>query len=267
MIHYQIVTTSEEKQKWKNDFQDFFRTVYERDLSDESWEHQFLHSPYENSALFLAFDSDNIIGSALMIPQKLSTIGFEGTYYLWTTSAIKKEYRSQGIYAEILKMQREYAKGNKKDFIFAFPNKLAYPVVKLFGGFKDLYKTDLVETSLHMLDLDHIENSLLIDEDFFKWRFEHKDYLFYQLDDKIIISKKFGDTLDVLAIYTEDTLKNIDLNIEIENIPEKIITIETFLKENSKAKTLDKLSGTYFPINQDIDYTSIKLNLLMSDVF
>jgi len=267
MIHYQIVTTPESKQKLKNDFQTFFKTVYERELSNENWEHQFIHTPYEDSALFLAFDDNAIVGSALMIPQRISTENFEGNYYLWTTSAIKKEYRSQGLYAEILKMQREYAKENNKDFIFAFPNKLAYPVVKLFGGFKDLYKDDLVKTSINMLDIEHIENSLVIDENFYKWRFEHKEYLFYTLKNKIIIAKKFENTLDVLAVYVKSALENIDFMIESENIPDKIITMKTFLKKNSQTEILDTLSGTYFPINKDIDYTSIKLNLLMSDVF
>lgn len=267
MIEYKIIADKISKQRLKEEFQSFFKTVYNRELNNTTWEHQFVNSPYEDSALFLAFDNNKIIGSALMIPQRFSIEGVEGTYYLWTTSAIKKEYRSQGVYAELLKMQREYAKDNKKDFIFAFPNKLAYPVVKLFGGFKDIYKVDLVKATINDLKLENTKNSLLVDNEFSKWRFEHKNYLFYKLDDHIIISKKFEDTLDVLAIYKEDTLKNIEFKIEAEDIPQKIITIEAFLKDNTAIETLDKLSGTYFPINQKIDYSSIKLNLLMSDVF
>lgn len=267
MIQYKIVTDSLAKQKLKNDFQVFFKSVYERELSDSNWEHQFLHSPYEESALFLAYDSNKIVGSALMIPQKFITDKVHGSYYLWTTSAVEKEYRSKGVYAELLAMQREYTAINKKDFIFAFPNKLAYPVVKLFGGFKDLYKTDLVETSIDMLDLEYIKNSLVIDKDFFKWRFEHKDYLFYEYQELILISKKFENTLDVLAIYKKDDLKNLDVVISDEAAPQKIITMKSFLKNNSDFDILDQLNGTYYPINKSIDYTTIKLNLLMSDVF
>lgn len=267
MIHYQIVTTSESKQNLKNDFQTFFKRVYERDLSDENWEHQFLHSPYEDSALFLAFDNERIVGSALMIPQKYLTNESNGSYYLWTTSAVAKEYRSKGVYAELLTMQREYTSKNKKDFIFAFPNKLAYPVVKLFGGFKDLYKTDLAETSIEMLDLKNIENSLVIDKDFFEWRFEHKNYLFYVVDNHIIISKKFENTLDILAIYKKEDMENLTMEIQNEDIPKNIITMSSFLKEDATFTSLDKLSGTYFPINKNIDYNTINLNLLMSDVF
>ena len=162
MIDYKIVTSVESKQALKNDFQVFFKDVYEQDLSDNNWEHQFLHSPYEDSALFLAFDNEKIVGSALMIPQKYQTKACSGSYYLWTTSAVSKAYRSKGVYAELLAMQREYTTKNKKDFIFAFPNKLAYPVVKLFGGFKDLCKTRLVRTSFDNVDFLKSNNSLVI---------------------------------------------------------------------------------------------------------
>ncbi len=267
MIDYQVVTTAEAKQALKNDFQVFFKDVYDQDLSDDNWEHQFVHSPYEDSALFLAFDNKKIVGAALMIPQKHKTPTSSGSYYLWTTSAVSKAYRSKGVYAELLAMQREYASSNKKDFIFAFPNKLAYPVVKLFGGFKDLYKTDLVETSIEMLNLTQIENSLVIDKDFLKWRFEHKEYLFYEIENYIVISKKFENTLDILAIYAKKDLEGLAMEIETDKIPENIITMASFLKENATFNTLDTLSGTYYPINKNIDYSSIKLNLLMSDVF
>jgi hypothetical protein len=202
-----------------------------------------------------------------MIPQKFSYGEIDGSYYLWTTSAIEKEYRNKGLYAKLLTRQREYAAENQKDFIFAFPNKLAYPVVKLFGGFKDLYKTDLVKTTIDAFDLESIENSLVVDENFFRWRFEHKDYLFYELKKYIIISKKFENSLDVLAIYKKNDLKNIEFKISNESIPRDIITMKSFLKDKSPVYILDQLSGTYYPINKDIDYKNIKLNLLMSDVF
>ncbi len=267
MIEYKIITDTESKQNLKSNFQNFFRSIYNQELTDENWEHQFIHSPYENSALFLAFDGEKIVGSALMIPQKFATFSSSGLYYLWTTSAIDKEYRSQGLYAEILKMQREYSLQTKKDFIFAFPNKLAYPVVKLFGGFKDLYRVALVKANINDLDLDNIKNSLVIDKSYFEWRFEHKEYLFYNIDNCIIIAKKFENSLDILAVYNQSDLNGIALAVESSTIPNDIIVMQTFLKEDCESTVIDKLSGTYFPINKEIDYSEIKLNLLMSDVF
>lgn len=267
MVEYKVITDAKSKQSLKSSFQKFFKTIYNQELTEKNWEHQFIHSPYEDSALFLAFDGEKIVGSALMIPQKFTTLSSSGSYYLWTTSAIDKEYRSQGLYAEILKMQREYTLQNKKDFIFAFPNKLAYPVVKLFGGFKDLYKVALVKANINDLDFSNINNSLVIDKAYLEWRFEHKEYLFYDIDGYVVMAKKFEDSLDILAVYNRSDLNGIALTIESSSIPKNIITMQTFLKENCASTTIDQLSGTYFPINKEIDYSAIKLNLLMSDVF
>jgi len=267
MIKYKILLTPQEKQKIKKEFQDFFKEVYNQSLSEDNWEHQFIHSPYDDSPLILALYDNKIIGSALMIAQKFSTIEDKGLYYLWTTSAIAKEYRSKGIYAELLSKQREYAEKTHKSFIFAFPNKLAYPVVKLFGGFKDLVKTDLVKTTLSQIDFSKTFNTLLIDQSFFDWRFEHKSYLFYMYENSVIVAKKYEDTLDVLAIYPQNAFKEIGVTYDQIAPEQKIITIASFLKEAGDVEILDKVNGTYFPINKNVNYDTMNINLLMSDVF
>lgn len=266
-IVYKVLLEVKEKEAIKNEFQNFFASIYDQILSDTLWEHQFLHSPYDDSPLFLVFDDDKIIGSALMIAQRFSTIEDEGSYYLWTTSAIVKEYRSKGIYAELLSKQREYAEKTHKSFIFAFPNKLAYPVVKLFGGFKDLVKTNLVKTTLSQIDFSKTYNTLLIDQSFFDWRFEHKSYLFYMYENSVIVAKKYEDTLDVLAIYPQEVFKETDVTYHQIAPEQKIITIASFLKEASDVEILDKVNGTYFPINKNVNYDTMNINLLMSDVF
>jgi len=266
-IEYRILLKREEKEEIKDEFQNFFSSIYDQKLSDADWEHQFIHSPYNDSPLFLVLDGGKIIGSALMISQKFTDQSMEGSYYLWTTSAIAKEYRSKGVYAELLSKQREYAEKTDKSFIFAFPNKLAYPVVKLFGGFKDLEKTNLVKATLAQIDFSKISNSLLIDKQFFDWRFEHKPYLFYTYENEIIIAKQYEDTLDVLAIYPQEAFKGIAIKYNEISTEQKIITIASFLKEDSDVEILDKINGTYFPIDKNVTYETITINLLMSDVF
>ena len=266
-IEYKIILSPEEKNVIKSKFQNFFSSIYERELSDKDWEHQFIHSPYNDSPLILALDNDEIIGSAFMIAQRFTDGTQNGDYYLWTTSAIDKAYRSKGIYAELLAKQRAYASKTKKSFIFAFPNKLAYPVVKLFGGFKDLQKSNLVKTTLQNIDFSKISNSLLIDKAFFDWRFEHKPYLFLTYQEYVLIAKRYEDTLDILAIYTQNTLKALDIVYEEISTEQSIITLELFLFENSNTEVLDTLKGTYFPIDKTINYDALTINLLMSDVF
>jgi len=266
-IEYKIILDPEEKNAMKLAFQNFFSSIYERELSDRDWEHQFIHSPYKDSPLFLALDNKKIIGSALMIAQKFTDGDTTGDYYLWTTSAIDKAYRSKGIYAELLAKQRAYASETHKSFIFAFPNKLAYPVVKLFGGFKDLKKSNLVKTTLQDIDFSKISNSLIIDKVFFDWRFEHKEYLFLTYKSYVLIAKKYEDTLDILAIYPKNDFDNINIQYQEVSNKQSIITLELFLFENSNVAILDTLNGTYFPIDKTINYDKITINLLMSDVF
>lgn len=267
MIKYQIVRKKQDKKKLQKSFQDFFILIYNRELTDIDWEHQFIHSPYEDSALFLAFDGDQIVGSALMIPQKFTINNSIGSYLLWTTSAIKKEYRQFGIYAELLSMQRTYAQEHNADFIFAFPNKLAYPVVKLFGGFKDFYKINLIKTTIDNLDFEQVDNSLVLDDSFTQWRFEHKEYLFYETKQYILITKRYNNVLDVLAIYPKEHWDKNITTLPHDLKDSMIITASTFVKSLEDVEVLDQLNGTYFPINKNIEYARVKLNLLMSDVF
>ena len=264
---YKVLLGKEEKNEIKLKFQVFFHSVYNRELSDIDWEHQFIHSPYNDSPLFIVEDDEKIIGSALMISQCFTDGENSGNYYLWTTSAIDKEYRSKGVYAELLKKQREYSEETNKSFIFSFPNKLAYPVVKLFGGFKDLKKSNLVKTTLNNFDVSKVSNSLIVDKPLFEWRFEHKDYLFFNYNKYVLVGKEYENILDILAIYPMEEFKELDVNYQKPLSNQTIITLELFLKNTQNLEILDTLNGTYFPIDKTVKYDNININLLMSDVF
>ncbi|WP_375724882.1 GNAT family N-acetyltransferase [Arcobacter sp. KX21116] len=266
MIEYKILTKPEEKILIKKEFLDFFATVYKKELNENSWYHHIINSPYNNTPLFIAMQENTIIGSALMILQKCIIEEKKYNYFLFTTSAICKEFRPKGIYAELLKIQKEYAKQNNADFIFAFPNKLAYPILKLFGGFKDLKKFNLVKTNFDNINLENINNSLIIDTNIFNWRFEHKNYKFHIINDSVLVFKDFQDSYDILGIY-----KSVDFNFNfIDSLLEKkknIITLNCYVKKEYNTQVIDTIYTTYFPINKSIDYSKYNINLLMSDVF
>lgn len=267
-IEYFIINNSKDKKIYKEEVQDIFELVYQKKLNNELWQHQFINSPYDNTVLFLAKDIENkqVIGTSLMILQKSIIENKEYKYFLFTTSTILKEYRNKGIYAELLKKQKEFAIANKVDFILAFPNKLAYPVLKLFGGFKDIKKINLVKTNFDNIDFDSSSNSLVIDNEMFKWRFEHKKYLFYNRKNKVIIFKEFDGAYDILAIYEKQYFDYdfVESNI---NTSLKINVLEENIKNINEIEVIDTLNATCFPINKTFDYKKIKINLLMSDVF
>lgn len=265
MIKYKIFTTIEEKKSLKTNFLNLFNSVYERELEEKLWEHQILNSPYNDSPLFVAMDGKLIVGSALMILQTCIIDGNKYRYYLFTTSAIRKEYRPKGVYAQLLKMQKEYAKENNADFIFAFPNKIAYPVIKLFGGFKDLKKDNLIKTTFKNLNLQNSDNSFVIDSYMYQWRFEHKEYMFHLTQDKVIIFKEFQGGYDLLAIYDAQDFKHDVKNTFMEN-DRDIITLNSYTRDKN-SQLIDTIDSTYFPINKNIDYSKLSINLLMSDVF
>lgn len=265
-IEYKVIESSSKKNEIKEEFQDFFFDVFGKKLDDEVWEHQFLDSPYDSSSLFLALSDGKIIGSALMIPQKLEIEGVVLDYYLYTTSAISKLYRPKGVYVKLLEMQREYCSLKNKAFILAFPNKLAYQVLKLFGGFKDLSRMNLVKSKLSELKFPCGYNSFILDNDLLKWRFEHKNYKFLLYKEHILIVKEFGGNLDVLAVYSEQSMVDMSLDLEEVHLDRNIVTLESFLKAGSALEKLRDVNATYFPVS-DLNYNNININLLMSDVF
>ena len=69
MIKYIILFDPEEKAIVKSSFLSLFKSVYEKELDEISWNHQIINSPYNDSPLFLAMDGDEVIGSAMMILQ------------------------------------------------------------------------------------------------------------------------------------------------------------------------------------------------------
>ena len=249
MIKYKILCDVKEKLSIKNEFKSFFYRIYSKELNDNVWEHQFINSPYDDSPLFLAFDNERIVGSALMIKQKLSIDDKIFDYCLFTTSAADKEYRSKGIYLELLNMQKNYAKDTKKDFILAFPNKIAYNALKIFGGFKDVSKDKIVKTNIDNINLSSFCNNILEDEKFIKWRFEHKDYSFIKLDKNILVVKKFEDSFDLLSTL-KATNNFMPSNKFISfNELNSCYVLEKHTIDKSKNEIIDNYNSTIFLIN------------------
>jgi len=266
-IDYKILLDSKIKEIHKDEFQAFIKKIYSQNLEEGAWKHQFIHSPYEDTPLFLAFDNDKIVGSALMIGQKLFIGEQEISYYIFTTSGVLKEYRDRGVYAELLKLQRHFAKQTNKHFILAFPNKLAYPVLKLFGGFKDLIKSELVKTTFDNIDFTKNKNSFLIDSRLFVWRFEHKNYNFTRLEDSVIVSKSFNDSIDILAVYEKSMFSPFNIKYTDLDESRSFNVIAGLIKDPEHAEKVINVNVTYYPISTDINPREINVNLLMSDVY
>lgn len=268
-VNYDVLKNADDKELIKQPFQSFFEEVFGKPLSDELWRHQFIHSPYGDTALFIATVGTKIIGSALQIRQKIVIGDKIHDYYLYTTSAILKEYRPRGVYAELLKIQKEYARDNAASFIFAYPNALAHPVLKLFGGFKNVEKITLVKTKLSNVDVvNNAETQgLLMDLPMFNWRFEHRDYKFARQGEAVIVYKEYDGAFDILAIYKQDVFDGITVNFDELDQNAKVIVSQKYVISTQNSEVVEYLNGTFFPFNKEIVASDIHLNLLMSDVF
>lgn len=266
MITYQILSTNQQKEIHKNSFIKIYETVFNRKLDDRIWQHQFINSPFGNSPLFIAIEGNDIIGTALMILQKLKLNNKIYSYFLFTTSAVMSEYRVKGVYAELLNLQKEYAKKYNIDFILAFPNKNAYPILKHFGRFKSLKEIQLVKTSFNNINIKPTTNNFFIDKNIFKWRFEHKDYKFYLVNNQIIIYKLYDKSYDILAIYD---ILDFPFKVVSEKIPQdaSVNTILDYVENLSLIEFIQYIYVCYYPLNKNINYENIVINLLMSDVF
>lgn len=266
MITYSVIRTKSEKEGIKAGFFSLFESVYMKSLKESDWEHQFVHSPYDDTVMFIVSDGDKIVGSSVMIRQTLSYDGESVPYYLFTSSAILTDYRTYGIYPELLKMQKEYASENGASFIFAFPNETAFPVLKLFGRFKVVGKYDLVKTDFKNFNINRLSDALKLDENMFCWRFEHKPYYFSNISDKIVIFKDYEGVLDMLAVYDKASFGHDFADTAIEQ-DATIITLDANVIDRSVCETFGRVNATYFALNNDVDFEKVNINLLMSDVF
>jgi len=116
------------------------------------------------------------------------------------------------------------------------------------------------------LNLECVENSLIIDSCMFEWRFEHKDYKFYNKNGVVIVYKKYDNIHDILGMYKQEEFQFLYANSMLED-SENITTLNSCLKSGESAKAGRRINCVYYPINKDINYSKIKINLLMSDVF
>ena len=60
--------------------------------------------------------------------------------------------------------------------------------------------------------------------------------------------------------------KKVGLIISLDQKLE-ILVLEDNIKDLNKIEIVDTINATYFPINKNIEYNNLNINLLMSDVF
>ena len=135
IIEISSVKDTDDFLKIRNSFRDLFVRVFDKELSDEKWNHYYLNCPYGCATSFLYYSKEgSLIGHGGVIPQRLiSQSGEVYDYYLQTAVMVDKECRNLLAFKKIMEAIHKYVV-DKNTFSLAFPNDNSYgQFIKIFG--------------------------------------------------------------------------------------------------------------------------------------
>ena len=118
----------------------------------------------------------------------------------FTTSMIDESVRKDGAYFTILNTIKEVAMEDKVDFILAFPNANAYPILSKLGGFELIGKYAFSTLPLHQV-LSLPWQQLRFTQEMLQWRLSFHQYYKHIEANHQIIYKLYNDVIDVLHIF------------------------------------------------------------------
>ncbi len=262
-----------------------FNRVFGKQLSDETWGHYYLNSPYGTSAVFAAYSGKEIIAHGGLIPQKLvSRDGEEYDYYLQTAIMVEKEHRDLHVFKKLMDEIHQYVM-ERKVFVMAFPNDQSFmPFVKLLkwrnvreyniyqyvladdGALPDQNYKDTEYDFTHLLDQD---------DEFMKWRGELNHLKIIEKDGCKVVYKDYDGALELLDV----SARKRGIKISVRKITDslgysKVNIPECFFNMlDLKGLSLEGAVGIpqrmcLYPFSIDsVEYKGIKPSLLLSDVF
>jgi predicted N-acetyltransferase YhbS len=269
-INYQVLTTVVEKERHKQEVMSLFQRAFGRPLIENDWRHFIIESPYEPGRCVVALDGDRVVGTANLIPQRLMIDGRRHDYFLFTTSMVDPDYRKQGVYLDTTRLAIEAARDAGKSFILAFPNEIAFRPLTVFFPFRPFGDFDLISAPIEEIGLIRpvdLRRSICLDDDFIRWRFNHRPYLQVRRGDVLLVGKPYGDGLDVAEA--------------IETPPEALVTrlprndllgvrnahlLAARCTSPGAGRVMTRLRATCCALQKDIDLGGIDVSLLMWDV-
>ncbi len=281
-----IVADSQEKQlEIKNDFQDLFKNVFDKDINDVKWMHYYVNNQLGVTVSFAMYDEDIMVGHGGIIPQRLKSKGGNRVnYFLQTAVMFRKEYQNLALFKELMDTISNYVKKNKT-FVLAFPNAKSYlPFVKLLG-----WKL-VTEYSIKQFSMDKKNQSLDVDcseagtdytyeieksEDFKKWRGELNNLRTMETGEFSLIYKEYEGNLEILdiSIYAKDTLIPASqiterLGYRKVNIPECFFDVLSLDHLAFSATVGIPQKMCFWPAQfGGLQYREIKPSMLLSDIF
>lgn len=251
-----ILENSKDKLNYQAEIQNLFHKIFRKPMP--YYERFFTATPFGNK--MICYTRDNAIkgmGNITRIQAKLDEQSYN--YYLFTTSMIDESVRKNGAYFAILNTIKEVAMEDKVDFILAFPNANAYPILSKLGRFELIGKYAFSTLPLHQV-LSLPWQQLHFTQEMLQWRLSFHQYYKHIDTDCQIIYKLYNDVIDVLHIFDNQ----VQIPIPTQNFNHKEVLMP--LKFESKIhKNTQPICMTFFPILKD--KTSLDFSPILSDVF
>lgn len=251
-----VLENSKDKLRYKAEIQSLFHTIFQKPMPH--YERFFTATPFGNK--MICYIRDNTIkgmGNITRIQAKFDEQSYN--YYLFTTSMIDASVRKDGVYFAILNTIKEVAMEDKIDFILAFPNANAYPILSKLGGFKLIGKYTFSALSLHQA-LSLPWQQIHFTQELLQWRLSFYQYYKHIETHYQIIYKLYNDVIDVLHIFDNQ----VQIPIPTQNFNHKGVLMPLKF-DNHIHKNTQPICMTFFPVMQD--NIALDFSPILSDVF
>jgi GNAT acetyltransferase-like protein len=268
-IEYRVLGTAEEKAAHKGPVMTLFQRAFARPLPEVDWQHFIIDSPYEPGQCVVAVDGDRVVGTANLIPQRLTFGGSTCDYVLFTTSIVDPDYRKRGVYLDTVRLAIHTAREAKKSFILAFPNEVALRPLTVLFPFKRIADIPILSGSaqdigvLQPLDL---QRSIRLDENFIRWRFAHRLYFRVPLGEHTLICKTYLDGVDIAEVLNAPPTELRERLPERSMQLQHVNVLSTRCTKPGPHQVRTTLHATCCLLSKDIDAATLDLSLLMWDV-
>ncbi|EGK8203503.1 hypothetical protein IO475_001000 [Campylobacter coli] len=257
-----ILETKNQMLKYKHQIEKLFEKIFSRRLIN--FEYLFTESPY-GCKIVCYIENKNILGVGAISFFEFYLDDVLYKYYIFTTSMIDESVRSKGVYFKILDVIKNVALADNVDFILAFPNHHAYPILSR-RSFQLLSRYSFA-TLDSFKSLSYNYPKLEFSNDYLKWRFKINKYYQFntELNDKPIqiIYKMYNQKIDILHVFEKKVF--INLEERVIRLNENILTpihIEDLSKRDNPEGVINMM---YFPVRK----TNLRLDFspILSDVF
>lgn len=249
-----ILETPQEKRKYQAQIEALFCSIFHKSMN--LYEKFFINTPCGN-AMVCYMRENKILGMGNITRFCGRFSSREYNYYLFTSSMIDESARKDGAYFEILNTIKTIATHKGVDFILAFPNIAAYPLLSTLGGFKLIGKYGFSLTPLSQA-LSTPPPQIHFTPELLQWRLSLKPYAKHSSADSHIVYKTYNNAIDVLHICQSQ---------EQIHLPNRQIHHKEILMPSTFDKHLhtNPICMTFFPLRQK--HIALEFSPILSDVF